>query len=150
MTAPGPPSAEARRAAIRAEAAAIGVDEVYVDRFVEAFYARVRADATLGPIFERAIGDGWGAHMARLKDFWASVALNTGRYSGKPVPVHLSLDGLTRAHFTHWLALFRATLLETAPSPEAHDYLMARAGRISESLQAALFDRLEPVAPRFR
>jgi hypothetical protein len=54
--APGSPSAEARRAAIRADAAAIGIDEVYVDRFVEAFYAHVRADAALGPIFERAIG----------------------------------------------------------------------------------------------
>ena len=74
--------AEDKRAEIRASAAALGIDEAYISRLVECFYARVRADAMLGPIFEREIGDRWEPHLARMKAFWASVALNAGGYSG--------------------------------------------------------------------
>lgn len=143
MTA-GPSSvsfAEERRAEIRANAASIGIDEAYVARLVEQFYARVRADGMLGPIFERAIGDRWEPHLARMKDFWASVALNAGSYSGRPVPVHRRLDDVSPGHFTRWLELFRGALIETAPSPAAVDYFMLRAERIAASLQMAMFDR---------
>jgi hemoglobin len=139
--------AEERRAAIRADAAAIGIDEAYVGLLVDRFYARIRADAMLGPIFEREIGDGWAPHLARMKAFWASVALNAGVYSGRPVPVHQRLGDVTRVHFAHWLALFRETLAETAPSPEAAAYFMVRAERIAASLQMAIFERFAPGGP---
>ena len=76
--------AEDKRAEIRANAAALGIDEAYISLLVERFYARVRADATLGPIFEREIGDAWDPHLARMKRFWASVALNAGTHAGGP------------------------------------------------------------------
>ena len=41
---------------------------------VEAFYARVRADAELGPIFEDAIDD-WPEHLEKLAAFWSSIML---------------------------------------------------------------------------
>ena len=134
--------AEDKRAEIRANAAALGIDEAYISLLVERFYARVRADATLGPIFEREIGDAWDPHLARMKRFWASVALNAGTYSGQPVPVHRRLPGVSRDHFAHWLGLFQETLAETAPSPAAVDYFMLRARRIAASLQIAMFERL--------
>jgi hemoglobin len=133
--------ARGKRAEIRTKAAEIGIDELYISRLVDCFYARVRTDALLGPIFERAIDDRWEPHLARLKAFWASVALNAGVYSGRPVPVHRRLDGVTCRHFERWLALFRETLTETAPSPEAVEYFMLRAERIAASLQMAMFDR---------
>jgi len=133
--------AEDKRAEIRASAAAIGINEAYISRLVECFYVRIRADASLGPIFENRIGDQWDPHLARMKAFWASVALNAGAYSGRPVPVHQRLDGVTRRHFAHWLELFRETLTETAPSAEAVEYFMSRAERIAASLQMAMFDR---------
>lgn len=138
MTVPYP-EATLRRAEIQAYAARIGIDETYVSDLVDAFYARVRADAALGPIFEGVIGEDWDPHMRRMKDFWASVALNAGRYSGKPVPTHQRLGNVERRHFDIWLALFRMTLEDTAPSPEAIAYLMDRAERIAESLQLAMF-----------
>jgi hemoglobin len=134
--------AEKKRVEIRARAAEIGIDEAYISRLVECFYARVRADAMLGPIFENAIGGRWESHLGRIKAFWASVALNSGAYSGRPVPVHQSLEGVSARHFEHWLALFRQTLSETAPSAEAVEYFTLRAERIATSLQAAMFERL--------
>lgn len=128
-----------RRAALRADAAAIGVDEAYIARMVHAFYGRIRADAALGPVFDAAIADRWPAHLERMVAFWSSVALHTGGYSGKPVPAHARLDGLSPELFQRWLALFRETLHETAPSPEAADYFIERADRIAASLQMALF-----------
>lgn len=128
-----------RREAIRAHAATLGIDEAYISDLVETFYGRVRADAVLGPVFENAIGDHWPDHLARMKDFWASVTLNAGRYSGKPVPAHKKHASIRPEHFGTWLALFEQTLVDTAPTPGAVPYFMERAHRIARSLQLALF-----------
>ena len=74
-----------------------------------------------------------------MKSFWASVALNAGTYSGQPVPAHKKLARVQQSHFERWLVLFRATLEDTAPTPEAVGYFMERARRIAESLQLAMF-----------
>ncbi|HPI50095.1 MAG TPA: group III truncated hemoglobin [Hyphomonadaceae bacterium] len=132
-------TAHARRAEIQRRANTIGIDEAYISLLVEEFYRRIRADETLGPIFEEAIGDRWEYHLPRMKSFWASVALNAGTYSGQPVPAHKKLNQVQQSHFQTWLALFRQTLQDTAPTPEAVDYFMERANRIAESLQLAMF-----------
>lgn len=134
--------AEDRRAEIRAKAAAIGVDEAYLSRLVARFHARVQEDAMLGPIFESALAGRWAEHDRQMERFWASVALNAGTYSGEPVRDHQRLEGVTPAHFGRWLEIFEATLLETAPSPEAVEYLLVRAQRIAASLQIAKFVKL--------
>jgi hemoglobin len=132
-------SAHERRTEIQARAAAMGIDEAYISHLVDAFYARIGAHELLGPIFEQAIGDNWDRHLPRMKSFWASVALNAGTYSGKPVPAHQKLTTVQPGHFKIWLALFRQTLEDTAPSKEAVGYFMERAERIAESLQLAMF-----------
>ncbi|WP_340692824.1 group III truncated hemoglobin [Hyphomonas sp.] len=132
-------SAEERRRDIQLNADRMGIDDAYISELVETFYYRVRADATLGRIFNKEIGDNWGPHLARMKDFWASVAMNAGRYNGKPVPAHTKLEGVDASHFQIWLGLFRQTLEDTAPSAEAIPYFMERAERIAKSLQLAMF-----------
>ena len=132
-------TAHARRAEIQRRANVIGIDEAYISLLVDEFYRRIRAEETLGPIFEEAIGDRWEYHLPRMKSFWASVALNAGTYSGQPVPAHKKLSQVEQSHFQTWLALFRQTLQDTAPTPEAVDYFMERANRIAESLQLAMF-----------
>lgn len=52
-----------------ADAIALGVDEVMIDRLVRRFYAAVRLDADLGPIFAARIQD-WEPHLRRMTDFW--------------------------------------------------------------------------------
>ncbi|MEZ6010738.1 MAG: group III truncated hemoglobin [Hyphomonas sp.] len=132
-------SAEERRAEIQATAAALGIDEAYISLLVETFYGRIRAHELIGPIFETAIGDDWDHHLETMKAFWASVALNAGRYSGKPVPAHKKHASIQPWHFKIWLALFEQTLIDTSPTPGAVTYFMERAERIAQSLQLAMF-----------
>ncbi|WP_084420023.1 group III truncated hemoglobin [Henriciella litoralis] len=137
-------SAEERRLAIQKNAARLGIDDNFISELVETFYARVRAHPRLGPIFNGEVDD-WPEHLSKLKDFWASVAMNAGRYSGKPVPAHMKLDGIKREDFGLWLGLFHRTLEEIAPGEETVAYFMQRAERIAQSLQLAMFglDSLE-------
>jgi len=123
------------------------IDEAGLERLVHAFYARVREDAELGPIFNRAIAD-WPEHLAKLQAFWSSVMLTSGRYKGQPVPAHVKhRESITPALFDRWLALWGRTARELM-TPEAAAALEARAARIAESLKLAMFFRLEPQAAR--
>ena len=131
-------SAEQRRAEIQAHAAAMGIDDAFISHLVETFYSRVRVHDRLGPVFARAIED-WDAHLPKMKDFWSSVAMNTGRYSGKPVPAHQKLSGVSKEDFAVWLGLFEQTLTDIAPSSAVVPYFMERAHRIAQSLQLAMF-----------
>ena len=132
-------TARERRAELQRKARAIGIDEAYISRLVDTFYQNVRADERLGPIFDDVIQDRWNYHLPRMKDFWASVALHAGVYSGQPVPAHMKLTHVEQSDFQIWLRLFRETLEQTAPTLEAIDYFMERAHRIAESLQLAMF-----------
>ncbi|HEY0623639.1 group III truncated hemoglobin [Sphingomonas sp.] len=118
-----------------------GIDEDSLRELVEAFYARVRADASLGPVFDDAIHD-WPEHLDRLTDFWSSVMLTSGRYKGQPVPAHKKHgDHITPALFDRWLALWAETTGELM-TPDAAAALQLKAARIAESLQLALFFKL--------
>lgn len=112
-----------------------GLDEAVLRDLVHAFYARVRADSVLGPIFAARITD-WAPHLERMVAFWSSVALMTGRYHGRPVPAHAPLP-IDAAHFDRWLALFRETAAEVCP-PAGAAHVIARAERIARSLHIAV------------
>lgn len=143
-------SAQERRQAIIDHALSIGINEDYIDLLVENFYGRIQQHEILGKVFNDAIGDNWPHHLARMKDFWASVAMNSGRYSGKPVPAHRQhSDSIQDWHFGIWLGLFRQTLEDTAPTPEATKYFMERAERIAASLKLAIFGMPGLGAPRY-
>jgi hypothetical protein len=43
------------------------ITEEQIAVLVDTFYARVRQDETLGPIFERVVGDGWEPHLAKIE-----------------------------------------------------------------------------------
>ena len=114
-----------------------GLDEDRLMTLVHRFYGKIRKDAVLGPIFEERIGD-WGPHLARMVEFWSSVALMTGRYHGAPVPKHVGLP-VDWAHFERWLVLFRETAHETC-TPEGAAHVIERAERIARSLNIAVTD----------
>jgi len=110
-----------------------------IGRLVDAFYGKVRADAELGPVFDRAVSD-WGPHLETMRKFWSSVMLTSGRYKGNPVAVHHRVQGIELKLFDRWLALFDETCREMFD-----DNLTAafneKAQRIAESLKLALFYR---------
>ena len=120
----------------KAPGLAAGVTEPMIRDLVHAFYAEVRRDAMLGPIFEARVRD-WPEHLAKLCAFWSSVVLMTGRYKGRPMPVHAAIPGLARAHFERWLTLFRATAKSVCPAPAAALFI-DRAERIAESLHLGI------------
>jgi hemoglobin len=100
---------------------------------VEAFYAKVRDDALIGPVFNKAIHD-WPAHLETLKAFWSSVMLTSGRYKGRPLPAHARhADAITAASFERWLKLWAETTSDLL-DPAAAAALQAKAARIAESL----------------
>lgn len=117
----------------RNRAEAIGVDARYISSFVERFYANIRQDDLLGPIFAERIKD-WDAHLDRMKRFWRSILHNSGEFSGNPMAKHIVIPGLGEAHFAHWLQLFYRTLREEEPDPQATRLVAERARMIADSL----------------
>lgn len=111
------------------------ITEQEISELVERFYAKVRVDEEIGPIFNRAIQD-WPAHLALLKDFWSTVLLTTGRYKGDPMMTHLQLP-LEPAHFERWLSLFAETAHETMPRAQA-EHIIAKSRRIAGNFQAGI------------
>ncbi len=110
-----------------------GISEAMIAELVDTFYGRVRQDALLGPVFA-AVQD-WDAHLAKLRDFWSSVVLTTGRYHGPPMRAHLPLS-LIGNHFDRGLELFEQTAREVCP-PAAAAHFIDKARRIADSFEMA-------------
>lgn len=131
------PIRSARPAMTASLMADTGLDEALLTTLVHRFYDKVRVDPLLGPIFVARITD-WQPHLARMVEFWSSVALMTGCYHGSPVTKHADLP-VTWAHFERWLVLFCETAGEVCP-PAGADHVIARAERIARSLNFAIDD----------
>ena len=123
-----------------------GVDRASIGKLVREFYAKVRQDERLGPIFAREITGDWEPHLEKMTDFWCSVVLKSGDYHGRPVPAHLKLKDVTEADFDIWQALFGQTAAELF-APETAAVFVDRAERIAASLKLVMFFRLGPAAP---
>lgn len=125
--------AEQARAQKMAHATAMGIDDALISQLVERFYDVIRKDDLLGPIFAANVTD-WAPHLARMKDFWASVTLESGRFHGNPMLKHIAIGGLEQAHFERWLTLWDQTVREVAPSAAATETFQTAAKRIASSL----------------
>jgi hemoglobin len=118
-----------------------GLTEAALGAVVKAFYARVRQDPLLGPVFAQAIPDEtWPEHLAIIRDFWSSVMLKTGRYQRNPFSAHLRVEDIRPELFERWLHLWRGTCHDHLASEPA-EALYEKAVAIAESLKAGLFFR---------
>lgn len=117
------------------------IDVLSIDvlrRLVDTFYARVRDDGLLGPVFEGAVHD-WPAHLDKLTQFWSQVMLGTHEYSGNPMIAHVRQRAhITPAHFDQWLALWKQ-VTESMLTPHLAQSLQGRAERMAHGLRAGLF-----------
>ncbi len=119
------------------------MSEAQLALLVERFYAKVREDSVLGPIFNGVVHD-WPDHLEKLSAFWSSVMLTSGRYKGNPMAAHLRhREAIRPAMFDRWLELWRETASETLDEEGAAG-VIAKAERIAESLQLGMFFKLEP------
>lgn len=112
---------------------------------IDCFYAKVRRDPLIGPVFNRAVGD-WPEHLEKLRAFWSSIMLTSGHYKGRPLPAHVRhAASISDDSFEKWLALWRETTTELFGPVDAVA-LQAKAGRIAESLSLGIAFHREPGA----
>ena len=101
-----------------------------IDLVTARFYAKVRKDPTLGPIFDGHI-DNWPEHEAKIAGFWRNAIMFERSYDGNPMRAHMQAGDVRADHFDGWLALFDGVLEATLPaeSAAAWSILVHRIGR---------------------
>lgn len=82
-----------------------------IKALVDDFYAQIRVHKNLGPIFNAHIQD-WPTHLNTMVDFWSSIILKTGEFSGSPMMKHAAIPHLSAELFEQWLALFEQVCAE--------------------------------------
>ncbi len=111
------------------------ITEAEIATLVDRFYAKVRQDPEIGPVFNDAVHN-WDAHLALLKDFWSTVLLTTGRYKGNPLLAHFRLP-IEAGSFARWLTLFTETANEVMSTAHA-EFVVRKANRISVNMKRVL------------
>lgn len=114
------------------------ITESSIILLVDTFYARVREDAVLSPVFDAKLAGRWHEHMPRMYAFWTKVLLGTGEFQGNVFGKHMALSGIDTEHFTRWLTLFRRTAIDVFGVDGATE-AMEVAQRIASSLQLGFF-----------
>ena len=90
-------------------------DRADIQQLVDTFYTKVRADETIGYLFNDVARVNWEVHLPRMYDFWENSLFYTGNYTGNPMEIHKHLHRviqLTAEHFTQWTHLFTSTVDE--------------------------------------
>jgi hemoglobin len=111
------------------------ISEQEIALLVDRFYAKVRVDPEIGPVFNDAVQN-WDAHLALLKDFWSTVLLTTGRYKGNPLLAHFRLP-IEERYFARWLTLFSETANEVMTAPQA-EAVVQKANLIATNIKRVL------------
>lgn len=118
-------------------------DRAGIERLVNAFYDRIRADDALGQIFDGIARVDWASHLPKMYAFWESVLFRAGTYRGDPIAAHGRLvptAGMTKQHFDHWLTLFRQTVQSLFAGPNA-DHIQ----RAAEDMANVIYSRIHDV-----
>lgn len=82
---------------------------------VNTFYDKVKADGTIGYIFNDIAKVNWEKHLPVMYNFWENVIFFTGSYNGNPMTAHVKMHNIvqfTTTHFEQWIKLFTSTVDE--------------------------------------
>lgn len=97
-----------------------------ISLLVNTFYAKIRKDELLGPIFNSHIpNEKWPAHLEKLTDFWETNLFGVPKFKGNPSQKHVNVDknlnhSITQVHFGQWINLWFETINELFEGPLAH------------------------------
>ncbi len=83
---------------------------------IKAFYAKVREDEMLGPIFNPIIKE-WDVHEIHIASFWERNLFFSGDFEGNPLAKHQEVDAfhdniITMDHFGRWIHLWLESINE--------------------------------------
>lgn len=87
-----------------------------ISLLVNTFYAKIRKDDLLGPIFNKHIpNDSWPEHLSKLTDFWETNLFGIPKFKGDPTGKHINVDAglnhsLEQTHFGQWIHLWFETI----------------------------------------
>lgn len=114
-----------------------------VSKIVRNFYAKVRVDETLAPIFNGMIKD-WEEHLEKLTDFWEINLFGGKFYEGNPITAHQKADDFSHQqispyHFGTWLNLWFETI-DVDFEGEKADILKRRARKMQTILMVTIFE----------
>lgn len=114
------------------------------------FYAKVRKDETLAPIFNTAISD-WEPHLEKLTDFWEMQLFGGRTFNGNPIQAHWQADEISgntisACHFGSWLNLWFQTIDELFSGPNC-DLLKYRARKMQTVLMVSIFEHRKQQSP---
>ena len=82
---------------------------------INSFYDKVKADKTIGYIFNDIAKVDWENHLPVMYNFWENVIFFTGSYNGNPMTTHVRMHNVvhfTTDHFERWIKLFTSTVDE--------------------------------------
>lgn len=114
-----------------------------ISLLVRTFYAKVRVDADLSPIFNAVITD-WEPHLELLTDFWEMSLFGGRKYKGNPFLAHQRADNLsnhtiTPNHFGAWLNLWFATIDDLFEGDNAQT-IKRRARKMQTPIMIAIYE----------
>ncbi len=135
---PAHPQTVEKKQEKRDAAFSYGIDDAFIARFVDEFYAAIREDDLLGPIFLTRVHD-WPSHLGQMNRFWQSILLGSANFRGNPMLKHIAIPHLDEDHFTRWLELFYATLRRITDNDEAIKMVGGKARMIASSLLNAAY-----------
>ncbi|WP_317206482.1 group III truncated hemoglobin [Allomuricauda sp. M10] len=104
-----------------------------VKEMVDLFYAKVREDDLLSPIFNHVIKDNWPTHLVKMYRFWQTVLLEEHTYYGSPFAPHAQLP-IKGLHFDRWKRLFLETVDDNFMGKKASEAKF-RAEKMAEMFQ---------------
>jgi len=113
-----------------------------IERLVDVFYVRVRADNILRPIFDDVAHVDWGRHLPKMYAFWEAILFGSPGFKGNPLVVHRELASrvpLGSREFGRWLRVFHESVDTLFSGPRAEE-AKARASRIATVMQQHILD----------
>lgn len=87
-----------------------------INLLVHTFYASIRKDDLLGPIFNGHIPEEkWPEHLEKLTDFWETNLFGIPKFKGSPTMKHIMVDAkqghtIDQHHFGRWIQLWFETI----------------------------------------
>jgi hemoglobin len=111
-----------------------------VAKLINRFYEIVRANDTIGYIFNDIAKVNWERHLPIMYDFWENVLFQTGSYVRNAIGVHKQLNQLTplkREHFEEWLRIWKQTIDDLFSGPNA-ELAKQRAQSIATIMQISI------------